>query len=138
MTLLATLIACAGSGLPVHTLDVSGNKVRAELAFTDQSRQNGLMNRDSMGADDGMLFIYRDEAIRGFWMKDTRIPLSIAFANRHGEIVKIADMTPFDQSRVSSLAPAMYALEMNKGWFEEHGVKKGDTIGGLPTDVAVE
>ncbi|MCB9683813.1 MAG: DUF192 domain-containing protein [Alphaproteobacteria bacterium] len=96
------------------------------------------MNRDSMGADDGMLFIYRDEAIRGFWMKDTRIPLSIAFANRHGEIVKIADMTPFDQSRISSLAPAMYALEMNKGWFEAHDVKKGDKIADLPTDLAVE
>lgn len=138
MSLFAALSACATGGLPVHTLDVAGHPVRAELAFTDQTRQNGLMNRDRLGADDGMLFVYRDEQIRGFWMKDTRIPLSIAFADRHGQIVRIADMTPFDTSRVSSLGPAMYALEMNKGWFEAHHVQRGDAIGALPTGLAVE
>jgi uncharacterized membrane protein (UPF0127 family) len=65
-------------------------------------------------------------------MKDTRIPLSIAFANRSGEIVRIADMKPFDESSTSSLAPATYALEMNQGWFEAHGVERGDRIQGIP------
>jgi uncharacterized membrane protein (UPF0127 family) len=132
------LLACGGPKLPVHTLDVGGHPVRAELAYTNASREHGLMERDALAEDSGMLFIYGDEEIRGFWMKNTRIPLSIAFADRRGEIVRITDMEPHDTTRVSSLVPAMYALEMEKGWFEAHGVKKGDTIGDLPTGLVIE
>lgn len=135
--LLTSLAACGGSKLPTATLDVGGHAVTAEIAYTYETRQRGLMHRDSMGADKGMLFIYSDEKPRGFWMKDTRIPLSIAFADRSGTIVKIADMTPFDTTRVPSLYPAMYALEMNQGWFAEHGIEKGAVIGGIP-EVDVE
>lgn len=136
---LFAALALAGctskSNLPVRTIQVDGHPVTAEIAATPDTRSRGLMHRDSMPAQHGMLFIYPDEAPRGFWMKDTRIPLSIAFADKTGTIVRIADMTPFSLERVPSLYPAMYALEMNQGWFAEHGVEKGDQITGLPTDI---
>ncbi|HHO54450.1 MAG TPA: DUF192 domain-containing protein [Deltaproteobacteria bacterium] len=131
------LLAC-GSKLPVTTLQVGGHPVRAEIAATNAHRQLGLMHRDALATDSGMLFVYPDQQIRGFWMKDTRIPLSIAFADRYGKIVRIADMKPFDTTRISSLAPAMYALEMEQGWFAAHEITKGDTITDLPTDLTVE
>ena len=142
MTLLwlgaLTLGGCSASDLPVRTLQVDGHAVQVEVASTPDTRSRGLMHRDRLAADRGMLFVYPNEQPLGFWMKNTRIPLSIAFADRHGTIVRIADMTPFSLDRVPSLYPAMYALEMNQGWFAEHGVEKGDRITGIPTDVPVE
>jgi uncharacterized membrane protein (UPF0127 family) len=132
------LVACAGSKLPVETLTVDGHAVQAEIATTYSSRQQGLMHRDRLDPDSGMLFVYKDEAVRRFWMKDTRIPLSIAFANRHGEILRIQDMTPFDTDSITSLIPATYALEMSQGWFAEKGIGKGAKIGGIPTELVVE
>ena len=132
------LLAACGSKLPSASLTVGGASVRAEVAHTYETRQRGLMHRDSLAENTGMLFIYKDSQPRGFWMKNTRIPLSIAYANSIGEIVRIADMTPLDTTRVPSLAPAKYALEMNQGWFERNGVKKGDRIEGIPTDLEVE
>lgn len=129
--MLALLLSC-GSKLPTATITVDGHPVRVEIAATTSARSRGLMFRDAMGEDDGMLFIYKEEAVRRFWMKDTRLPLSIAFATRSGEIVRIADMKPFDESSTSSLAPAIYALEMNQGWFEANGVERGDRIEGIP------
>jgi uncharacterized membrane protein (UPF0127 family) len=131
------LIAC-GSKLPTATLEIDGHKLRVEVAATQASRQQGLMHRDHLGADAGMLFVYPDEQVRGFWMKDTRIPLSIAFATRSGKIVHLADLEPFDTDRVSSLAPATYAVEVNQGWFAKHGIEPGMTITGLPKDLPVE
>lgn len=125
------MIAC-GSKLPTDTLEIDGHRLRVEIAATPESRQAGLMHRDRLPQDTGMLFVYPDEQVRGFWMKDTRIPLSIAFASRTGKIVRIADMNPFDTERVSSLAPATYAIEVNQGWFAEHGIEAGATITGLP------
>ncbi len=124
-------LAC-GSKLPTATLDVDGHRITVELADTEESRKLGLMHRDRLGKDTGMLFVYPDSAVRNFWMKDTRIPLSIAFISRSGEIVRIDDMDPFDTGRVSSLAPVPYALEMNRGWFAAHGVTAGDEITGIP------
>lgn len=124
-------VACGGK-LPVATLDVGGHPVSAEIAATEESRTRGLMYRDTMPEESGMLFVYDDEKIRSFWMKDTRLPLSIAFADKHGKIVWIADMLPLDQRSTSSVVPARYALEMNLGWFERHGVARGAQIGDLP------
>ena len=125
-------LACTGSHLPTASLTIDGHAVRAEVAHTFADRQQGLMHRDSLGADAGMLFIYADEKVRGFWMKDTRIPLSIAFADRDGVIVRIADMKPFDTVSTSSIYPATYALEMNQGWFAAHGIERGHRIEGIP------
>jgi uncharacterized protein len=131
------LVGC-GSKLPTATLDVAGTPVKVEIASTHAARQQGLMHRDALGADQGMLFVYPKEEIRRFWMKDTRIPLSIAFLNRRGEIVRIEDMEPFDTRSVSSLVPATYALEMNKGWFSAHEIEKGAKVGGIPADIVPE
>lgn len=138
---LLQLTACGSklpSKLPTATLQVGDHAVTAEVASTYKDRQQGLMHRDSMPENSGMLFVYKDEQIRRFWMKDTRIPLSIAFANRRGEILRIQDMTPFDTTSISSLVPATYALEMNQGWFKAHGVEPGDKITGIPTGLTVE
>lgn len=135
--ILAALVGC-GSKLPTATLDVGGTPVTVEIAATHAARQEGLMHRDALGADEGMLFVYPKEEIRRFWMKDTRIPLSIAFLNRRGEIVRIAEMEPYDTRSISSLVPATYALEMNKGWFEAHGVDKGAKVLGIPADIVPE
>ena len=136
--LLPLLLACnSPKKLPTAPLQVGGHTVTAELAITDDDRTMGLMHRESMGTDDGMLFVYPDVRPRSFWMKNTLIPLSIAFADRDGQIVKIADMEPHDTSHTKSVYPAMYALEMNQGWFEENGVKKGDRIEGIPKDLDV-
>ncbi len=132
--IIATLLACGGvQKLPAETLDVDGHAVVAEIADDPKEREQGLMKRPSMGADEGMLFVYPDEEPRSFWMHNTPLPLTIAFADRKGVIVKIADMVPYDESRVQSLYPAMYALEMNKGWFAAHDVVVGETMKGLPT-----
>lgn len=132
MTSLLLIAACTGSRLPTADLTIDGHGLKAELAYTFANRQQGLMHRDTMPADHGMLFVYADEKIRGFWMKDTRLPLSIAFADSQGVIVRIADMQPFDEDRTTSLYPAKYALEMNQGWFAAHGIEKGHVIEGIP------
>ena len=95
-------------------------------------RTRGLMYRDSLGADRGMPFVYPDEQMRGFWMKNTRIPLDIAFADSAGRIVWIDQMAPLDTDSTSSRYPAKYALEMNQGWFAAHGVAVGATLADLP------
>ena len=137
MIAVLLLAACSGK-LPTATISVGGHSVRVEVAHTYETRQRGLMHRDSLGQGTGMLFIYKDSKPRGFWMKNTRIPLSIAYANSLGEIVHIADMTPLSTERVSSLSPAKYALEMNQGWFEQNGIAKGDKITKIPTDLEVQ
>lgn len=138
VALLTLLAAGCSSKLPTATLDVGGHSVRVEVAHTHAARQQGLMHRDSMAENTGMLFIYKTAREREFWMKDTRIPLTIAYADSIGRIVRLADMKPFDTSRVQSKVPAKYALEMNAGWFERNGVEVGDRIAGIPTDLKVE
>ncbi|MCO4745703.1 MAG: DUF192 domain-containing protein [Proteobacteria bacterium] len=134
---LALLTACS-SKLPVHTILVADQPVKVEVAATADHRATGLMNRDHLNADEGMLFIYGDEKPRSFWMKNTRIPLDIAFIKRDGTIVKIAQMPAFTTDRTQSLYPATYALEMNVGWFEANGVEVGEKITDIPTELTIE
>lgn len=133
--LLASLtLGCGGKKLPTATIKVKDISVTVELAVNDETRARGLMHRDSMGIDDGMLFIYPTSKPRSFWMKDTKIPLSIAFIDPQGQIVKIAKMQPLNTATTKSIYPAKYALEMNQGWFERHGVRKGDSVTNIPDD----
>lgn len=132
MTLFPLLLGCSRAALPTVVLDVAGHEVRAEVADDAAERQRGLMYRDTLGADDGMVFVYAEAQERSFWMKDTRIPLTIAWIAPGGAIVGLNDLTPFDLDPVPSGAPAMYALEMNRGWFAAHGVRTGDVVRGLP------
>jgi uncharacterized membrane protein (UPF0127 family) len=133
---LLLLAACHKGAWPVHTITVDGAPIRVEVAHTAEQRRVGLMNRDQLPADEGMLFIYPAEANRSFWMKSTRIPLDIAFAGDDGVIFRIAQMVPFSTSSTPSLQPARYALEMNEGWFAAHEVVVGDVIGSIPDLIA--
>ena len=90
------------------------------------------MYRTSLPVDGGMLFVYPDAAPRSFWMKNTTLPLSIAFVSADGHIVNIADMKPLDRTSTLSTGDSVYALEMVQGWFDEHRVVAGATIEGLP------
>lgn len=132
----ALLLACGrgvpGARLEVEPLVVGNQRITAEIAVTARDRSHGLMHRESMPDDHGMLFVFPEERILTFWMKDTPLPLSIAFADAGGRIVRIEDMEPNSRDVVSSGVPARYALEMNRGWFERHGVYPGDAIAGIP------
>ncbi len=128
--------ACDGAKADTRELVVDGHPITVEIADEQAERNLGLMYRDQMGADAGMLFVYPDAQPRSFWMKDTRIPLTIAYLDATGTIVHMADMRPLDTSSVPSQKPAMYALEMNQGWFAKHDVVVGDKVTGLPAPSA--
>jgi len=112
-------------------LRVRGFKVNAELATTTEARNRGLMHRQSMNEDDGMLFVFPDTDYRSFWMENTFIPLSIAYLTEAGKIINIERMHPFNRTSVRSTEPAKYALEMNAGWFKKRGVQVGDVVSGI-------
>ena len=103
-------------------------EIRVEVAKTPEQRTVGLMGRDHLGKDEGMFFIFETEDFHSFWMKDTRIPLSIAFIDKDGKIVRITDMKPLTLESHPPPKRILYALEMNKGWFLAHGIKVGDIL----------
>ncbi len=117
--------------LPVVELKIGAHKLKAEVAADANSRTVGLMNRFSLAPDSGMLFVFPQSEQLGFWMKNTFIPLSIAYLDAKGVILNIADMKPQDESTHPSKGPAMYAVEMKQGWFKERGIKAGDKVDGL-------
>lgn len=121
----------AGGGLPTASVSVDGKPLTVEIASSPEQKMRGLMYRDSMADDHGMLFVYTDDAERSFWMRDTRIPLSIAYLDSTGRVIHIADMQPLDTKGVPSKGPARYALEVNQGWFGRNGVEVGDKVEGL-------
>lgn len=99
-----------------------------ELAQTPEQRSRGLMHRESLCADCGMLFIYRQPRVLSMWMKNTLIPLDVAFADKDGEILVIKSMQPHDLTPVGSEQPAVYAWEMNPGWFKANNIQVGDRL----------
>ncbi|HQL81638.1 MAG TPA: DUF192 domain-containing protein [Spirochaetota bacterium] len=100
--------------------------LKAEMADTEDLRLTGLMHRSALGADDGMLFVFENEQMLHFWMKNTSIPLSIAYIDKNGRIIDILDMKPFDISiTYPSSRKARYALEMNRGWFGNNNIMTG-------------
>ncbi len=119
---------CGGSGLQTTRLTVGGASLKVELAIDAGDQARGLMYRKKLGADRGMLFVYEGEEHRSFWMKNTYIPLSIAYIDAEREIVHITDMLPRSMDSHPSLHPCQYALEVNRGWFDENGVVVGDRV----------
>jgi uncharacterized membrane protein (UPF0127 family) len=109
-------------------LYIKGKEIRVEVARTPWERAVGLMGRKHLGKEEGMLFIFEEEGYHRFWMKDTLIPLSIAFIDRDGRIVKITDMKPLTLTSHPPPKPILYALEMNQGWFSKNGIKTGDIV----------
>ena len=139
MRTLITLAAAAGfacaaaaADLPTTTLTVGTHKLTAEIARTPEQQMVGLMNRFSLKPDHGMIFVYERPEPLSFWMRNTYIPLSIAFIGADGRILNIEDMRPQTDETHWSKGPALYALEMKKGWFAERGIGPGTPVTGLP------
>lgn len=115
--------------LPVATISINGHALTVELATTPKARVCGLSKRVKLPVNHGMLFIYPTIGQRTFWMKDTHIPLSIAFVDDSGRIQSMQDMTPRQTvERYQSLQPVRYALEVNQGWFADYGIGVGDIV----------
>jgi uncharacterized membrane protein (UPF0127 family) len=123
----------AAQNLPVTQLSAGMHLIRAEVAADFGSRSQGLMHRKSLGPNAGMLFIFDEAAPHCMWMKNTYIPLSVAFIDAQGVIINIADMTPHSEQSHCATRPAVYALEMTQGWFAQRGIKAGAKLGGLNT-----
>ena len=128
---LCSAQAYAAQALPEIALEIRGHKLTAEVATTDASRSTGLMYRRMMPDNRGMLFVFAQAEPLRFWMKNTYIPLSIAYIDEAGAIINIADMKPQTTDPHPSAKPAKYALEMNQGWFAKRGIKAGARIDGL-------
>jgi uncharacterized membrane protein (UPF0127 family) len=120
--------ASAQSPLP---LNAGIHLIQADVANTFATRAQGLMFRKSLGANQGMLFVFPDVERHCMWMKNTLIPLSVAFMDERGVIVSIHDMQPQTEDSHCAAGPARYALEMNQGWFAKRGVKPGAAISGI-------
>ncbi|MCP4626479.1 MAG: DUF192 domain-containing protein [bacterium] len=115
--------------LPTTVISIKGHALSVELAATPTSRGCGLSHRKDLTQNHGMLFIFPDSRPRSFWMKDTFIPLSIAFLDKSGKILNILDMVPMQTDpQYQSGRPASYALEVNQGWFHAHGIEIGDIV----------
>lgn len=114
--------------LPTVPLKVGAKTLVTEVALTSDQKRIGLMNRPSLDADRGMIFIYEKPRVPAFWMKNTLIPLSAAFLTGDGVIVKIADMQPGSEEHHSPDVAVSYVLEVNQGWFAKAGVRVGDRI----------
>lgn len=134
--LLATASAQAQSvpqpRLPTVQLGAGMHNIVAEVASTPAQRQIGMMMRTQMAPHEGMLFVFEQPARQCFWMRDTLLPLSIAFIEDDGRIVNTAEMQPRSDEAHCSARPVRFALEMNRGWFDKRGIKPGDRLRGRP------
>lgn len=133
---LATAAAQAQTGpqprLPTVDLQAGMHIIKTELAITPEQQATGMMFRREMGSNEGMLFVNEQPAQRCFWMRNTLVPLSIAFLADDGTIVNIADMEPQSERSHCSAQPVRFALEMNRGWFAKRGLKAGARLKGKP------
>ena len=118
--------------LPMVSLSAGMHNVQAQVAASPDQRQIGLMYRREMPTNEGMLFVFEEASRQCFWMRNTLLPLSIAFVADDGTIVNLADMKPMTEDPHCSSKPVRYALEMNAGWFAKHGIGPGFKLGGAP------
>ena len=138
MRAIAALFLLAGSAtasaqaLPVVKLQAGMHLIQAEVAADFGSRAQGLMYRSAMASNAGMLFIFDQASAQCMWMKNTLIPLSVAFIDERGTVINIEDMAPQTEDSHCAKRGARYALEMNRGWFAARGIKPGTRLGGIP------
>lgn len=118
--------------LPTVKLTAGIHVITAETATTNQTRMVGLMHRQRLEPNHGMLFVFEDKAQQCFWMRNTPLPLTIAFIEDDGTILQLADMAPKSDVSHCSERPVRYALEMEQGWFSRRGIAPGARLGGLP------
>lgn len=134
-TLLALFCGLAGlvhaQGMPLMELQAGFHRIEAEVAHTPETRARGLMHRREMAVQRGMLFVFPVSAQHCMWMRNTYLPLAVAFIDEAGRIINVAEMQPQTENNHCAARPARYALEMNAGWFARRGLKAGDRIGGL-------
>ena len=132
--LLALLAVCAEAGSAVQVggtgalVIFDSDTLRVEVASTPAQRQNGLKDRDEVPDGTGMIFVFSAESTHSFWMMDTYVALDIAYIDAKFRIVDIQQMDPQTTDLHTSARPAMFALEVRKGWFAEHGVRVGETV----------
>jgi uncharacterized membrane protein (UPF0127 family) len=131
---LAALLtpAQAQTALPTTQLTAGIHLITAEVAANDPQRARGLMFREKLAPNHGMLFVFDAKTVQCMWMRNTLIPLSVAFIDDDGSIVNIEDMQPKTENSHCAAKPVRYALEMEMGWFAKRGMKSGTRIGGLP------
>ena len=129
---LASLPLLADVAFKTSQVKVAGHPLKVELAIEEPQRVQGLMFRKSLGKDDGMVFLFDEPGYHSMWMKNTLIPLSVAFLDKDGVILNILDMEPQTLDSHMAAGPAVYAVETNKGWFAAKKVKPGDKVTGLP------
>lgn len=140
ITRVVAAVLCGFSGaslagdapLPVLDLSVGMYRVQAEVAHTPETLQRGLMYRTELGQQQGMLFLFGSRGTQCMWMRNTLIPLAVAFLRDDGTIVNIAEMQPKTEDSHCSSEPVAAALEMNAGWFAQRGIKPGARIHGMP------
>lgn len=136
MTLLLLALACvegAQPPLPTMELDIRGHSITVEVADSQEECMRGWMFRGDPRPDEGMLFVYSEPVANlRFWMKDTVVPLSIAFVDAQGVIVHTAELEPGDLEGATCPYPVLYAIEMGKLWFPGHAVGPGEAVEGLP------
>lgn len=117
--------------LPLLELSAGMHRIEAEVAATPESRQTGMMLRTSMPSHRGMLFVFTYSAKHCMWMRNTLVPLSVAFLDEKGRILNVEEMQPKTEDNHCASAPARYALEMNLGWFRSRGLGAGFSITGI-------
>lgn len=130
--LLSVLAALTTSPAQAEILSAGGYTIDAEVARTRAELERGLMFRTSLAENSGMLFIFDPAAHVCMWMKNTLIPLSVAFLDESGRIINIEEMQPETLNLHCAAPPASYALEMNTGWFAERNIRAGESVKGLP------
>ena len=133
LSLVFFLLLTSAAALAAPTIELSAgmHRIEAEVANSNAERATGLMNRPSMPMHRGMLFVFPESGVQCFWMKNTLIPLSIAFLDDAGRIVQIAEMQPQSLDNHCSVKPVRFALEMNAGWFRSRGLAAGAKINGV-------
>ncbi|WP_018953357.1 DUF192 domain-containing protein [Thioalkalivibrio sulfidiphilus] len=120
------------TGLAVIELRIGERSLTAEVADTEATRRHGLMFRESLPENHGMLFVWDEPARYAMWMFNTPLPLSVAFIDAEGRIANIAHMQPHSTRVHEAVREVRYALEMEQGWFERHSIGAGDRVLGLP------
>ena len=129
LVILAVKTIACPLQLPASTISIKGYTLTVELSTTPAARKCGLSNRFELPKNHGMLFIFPNLRNRTLWMKDTYIPLSVAFLDDSGKIISLQNMTPMQtEKRYYSSQPVKYVLEVNKGWFDTHEIEIGDTV----------
>ena len=138
LLLFFSAIVMADNSTKFISLQISGHTLSAEVAHTDEARAQGLMHRNILAENSGMLFVFPRAGHYSMWMLNTHIPLSVAYINDKGIILNISDMQPHTTTAHSSIGSAKYALEVNQGWFSAKKIKAGEKVLGIERAPAAE